>query len=140
MRSCGDCTECCTVMGHDLSEKRVRCEHEQRRGCGIYDTRPTVCRTFRCAWLAGKLPRKDRPDLSGLIVAFEDTGAGMTLMAYETRSGAHRRGRGASLMQRLVSMAGERMPAILKLADGHSRPMNARTASWMAGIAAKGGA
>lgn len=74
-RSCGECTLCCTVMAIDKPEIQkkagVPCRH-CKDGCAIYETRPTLCREYHCAWR--QLPILDdswRPDRSGVFVELE---------------------------------------------------------------------
>src|ERR1043166_479040 len=53
-RTCGSCTLCCKVIAVDDFKKPpgVWCPHCIRgKGCGIYETRPTDCRTFFCEWM-----------------------------------------------------------------------------------------
>ncbi|MGA2894952.1 MAG: hypothetical protein ABSE22_18965 [Xanthobacteraceae bacterium] len=52
-RSCGSCALCCKLLGLLDSGKMGRwCPHcLKSSGCGIYDSRPEVCRTFNCVWL-----------------------------------------------------------------------------------------
>lgn len=53
-RTCGTCTLCCKVIAVTDFDKPpgVWCTHCIRgEGCGIYDTRPTGCRTFFCEWM-----------------------------------------------------------------------------------------
>lgn len=71
-RGCGDCTVCCVVpaIDHEEIQKHagVRCPHAGQ-GCAIYETRPTPCREFFCAWrfIAG-LGDEWRPDRSGILL------------------------------------------------------------------------
>jgi hypothetical protein len=46
------------------------CTHcKPGRGCGIYETRPTVCRTFMCAWLMhSDVGPEWRPDKSKMVL------------------------------------------------------------------------
>lgn len=84
-RSCGPCVECCRVIkvddtgdgggdgdGDGFSKPAdVMCAHCTTSGCGIYDTRFKVCRTFLCGWLADTrelLRDRDRPDRSRIII------------------------------------------------------------------------
>lgn len=56
-RSCGTCTLCCKVIAVADFDKPpgVWCAHCVRgKGCGIYETRPTDCRTFFCEWMLEK--------------------------------------------------------------------------------------
>ena len=53
-RACGTCTLCCKVIAVADFDKLpgVWCPHCVRgKGCGIYETRPTDCRTFFCEWM-----------------------------------------------------------------------------------------
>jgi hypothetical protein len=53
-RSCGTCTLCCKVTGVTELEKPpgVWCPHcDRAKGCTIYESRPTDCRTFFCHWM-----------------------------------------------------------------------------------------
>jgi hypothetical protein len=53
-RECGTCTICCKLpeigaLGKTMS---TWCKHATPgKGCGIYDERPTVCRSFHCGWM-----------------------------------------------------------------------------------------
>jgi len=56
-RACGSCTLCCKVIAVADFDKPpgVWCSHCIRgKGCGIYQTRPTDCRTFFCEWMLEK--------------------------------------------------------------------------------------
>ena len=56
-RACGTCTLCCKVIAVADFDKQpgVWCPHCIRgKGCGIYETRPTDCRTFFCEWMLEK--------------------------------------------------------------------------------------
>jgi len=51
---CGTCTACCRIFDiPELSKPAGKwCDHcAIGRGCQIYDSRPEVCREFRCFWL-----------------------------------------------------------------------------------------
>jgi hypothetical protein len=85
-RSCGTCTLCCKVVAVSELNKApgVWCPHCKRNtGCGIYETRPTGCRTFYCHWMSEKGLGPDwKPDRAkfalvttkGGITAFVDPG------------------------------------------------------------------
>lgn len=56
-RACGTCTLCCKLIAvKDLGKAPgTWCPHCVRgKGCGIYETRPTECRTFFCHWMLEK--------------------------------------------------------------------------------------
>lgn len=71
-RSCGECDLCCTVLRVDALGKLGgrRCDHQRGggEGCGIYATRPGICRAYRCLWLQGGLEVSDRPDRIGAVI------------------------------------------------------------------------
>lgn len=69
MRTCGDCTLCCTLchvpeLGKVEGEFCAHC----LAGCAIYDTRPSSCQEYACAWLQGLVPEFMRPDKCGAMV------------------------------------------------------------------------
>jgi hypothetical protein len=69
-RQCGPCTVCCTELKIPQlrKEARVPCKHLAATGCGIYATRPDVCREFLCGWrLFEEMGDDWRPDLSGVM-------------------------------------------------------------------------
>jgi len=66
-RACGDCTMCCTVL---KKPGGVPCVHLGSHGCSIHAVRPTICRTWFCAWRrVASMPEEARPDRSGLLVS-----------------------------------------------------------------------
>ena len=72
-RECGPCSYCCKIP--DIPEMDSPpgelCRHvKPGRGCGIYATRPDVCRVYQCQWkLWPALPHDFRPDLCGVMLA-----------------------------------------------------------------------
>jgi hypothetical protein len=72
VRGCDGCTLCCKMMGVPALSKPANawCPHcRTGSGCGIYDTRPTECRTFQCGYLLmpGLTPEW-KPATSRLII------------------------------------------------------------------------
>ena len=74
-RECDECTHCCSgVLRLEVDGEVIRpghgCRHCQTSGCGIYASRPAVCRDFVCGWLRddSALPPWLRPDRSGMIL------------------------------------------------------------------------
>jgi Fe-S-cluster containining protein len=72
-RVCGDCTVCCTTLQVDTPELKkpaeTPCVHLGGGGCGIHAVRPSICRTWFCAWRRLAIMAEDmRPDRSGLLV------------------------------------------------------------------------
>jgi Fe-S-cluster containining protein len=81
-RSCGPCSLCCTLLRVDELNKRAGhdCVHQRgEQGCGIYETRPQICRSYMCLWRQGGLEDDERPDLTGGIVDLETVGVGVQL-------------------------------------------------------------
>ncbi len=78
-RVCGDCTVCCTVPAIDdaLIQKKSastcrHCAPSGCGGCGIYETRPQVCRDFHCAWRhMSEMDDRWRPDKSEVFSILE---------------------------------------------------------------------
>lgn len=72
-RECGPCRACCQELKIDTPELKKKagalCSHHAGAGCGIYDSRPPVCRQFLCGWrLDEALGDEWRPDLSGVLL------------------------------------------------------------------------
>jgi len=77
-RDCGSCTLCCKVLEATALQKPagIWCKHcLPGKGCGIYETRPQECRTFRCIWLVDpNFPEKFKPERSKLVFVLEADG------------------------------------------------------------------
>lgn len=71
MRSCGDCTACCTVMGVQELGKApgTSCVHLNQTGCTIYSKRPRSCQEYNCVWRQGHGLEEHRPDRFGVILS-----------------------------------------------------------------------
>jgi hypothetical protein len=73
-RPCGECSVCCTYKPIDApgfaKAPGLACQHcLPSGGCGIYDTRFEICRTYRCGWkYLSWLPEAIRPDRSGVLI------------------------------------------------------------------------
>jgi hypothetical protein len=75
-RPCGDCVACCILLNIDEPElvkpEGAICPNCTGAGCGIYDTRPQVCRGWNCAWKRiPSLPPETRPDRLGVMFTIE---------------------------------------------------------------------
>jgi hypothetical protein len=75
-RACGDCVACCQVL--NINEPEMvkpadqMCMHCTGKGCGIYDTRPSVCRTWDCVWRRiPSMPAATRPDKLGVVFTID---------------------------------------------------------------------
>jgi hypothetical protein len=73
---CGDCTVCCMALKIIELEKVAGryCQHcVADKGCGIYESRPDVCRAFFCGWRqVPQLGETWRPDRSGILMMMQD--------------------------------------------------------------------
>ena len=91
-RRCGECSLCCTVLRVDELRKLggTPCAHlaGADSGCGIYTTRPAICRAYRCAWLRGAFRADDRPDHLGAVLDFQTQGMTTRLSIREATPGA----------------------------------------------------
>ncbi len=91
-RSCGECTLCCTVLRVDALRKLggVACAQlvSETGGCGIYDDRPRICRSYRCLWLQGGLEEEDRPDRLGAVLDLVSEAGTPRLAVRELEPGA----------------------------------------------------
>ncbi len=72
-KSCGPCQVCCVALKIKTpqlhKDARIPCPHLVQEGCGIYENRPPVCRSFLCGWrLMPELNASWRPDLSGVML------------------------------------------------------------------------
>jgi len=73
-RACDGCTQCCTWLSgqaHGVEfGNGVSCSFLKGNGCGIYDTRPNVCRSFQCLWKTDlNLPEWLKPSLVNVILS-----------------------------------------------------------------------
>jgi hypothetical protein len=78
-RDCGGCTVCCvwpTINKPEIQKQSgAACRHCTSGGCGIYQTRPPVCRSYYCAWRTVDIFSDDwRPDRSGVLPYVETEG------------------------------------------------------------------
>ena len=127
-RRCGDCAECCRVLGVKEIEKPnyQDCSHMRQgnRRCSIYAERPQSCRSFECGWIRGLGVNNDRPDRSGFILSAEDTSLGPTLIIYEAQQGAANRSRAREIVEafrsneRAIIIASEGLRHIVHLPPG----------------------
>jgi uncharacterized protein len=71
-KACGECSFCCKVLEIVEFKKPAGlwCEHCQKSGgCGVYETRPAVCRAYECLWKGDRaLGAPLRPDRVGVIL------------------------------------------------------------------------
>lgn len=72
-KTCGPCQVCCVALKIKTPQLRkdaqIPCPHLVAKGCGIYESRPPVCRSFLCGWrLMPELDASWRPDVSGVML------------------------------------------------------------------------
>jgi len=81
----------------------VPCQHllgNSCQNCGIYATRPPVCRDYACMWLAGHGSEDDRPDRCGVMVD-SMTPVSNALRGVPLRAGAQDTVRGQLAVERI---------------------------------------
>lgn len=82
MRTCEDCTLCCTLLGvRELDKPPVQhCKHcEVNVKCNIYNTRPKECKDFNCWWLSGAVPEDLKPNSSHVVLSDLQTDLGVEI-------------------------------------------------------------
>lgn len=81
-RQCGDCALCChlgEIVGFKpYNQWCTHCSTHQR--CDIYESRPTLCRTFHCQYLLGTLGDHWYPLTSHMIVSLHTAHSRMTVL------------------------------------------------------------
>lgn len=94
-KTCGECTVCCNVLAIPEVSKpeNSECNNCGIGGCSIYDSRPSSCRLYRCAWLNdADAPISLRPDSSHVLahlMPYEEEGESTArLVALELVNGA----------------------------------------------------
>ena len=92
---------------------------EHAVGCGIYETRPPICRGYRCLWLQGGLEDDERPDRTGGLVDLEPTGLGVRLAIRESRRGIFD---DSPALQSIAERYREQMPVRISDAEDVSNP------------------
>lgn len=75
-RQCGDCVACCKILEISQPELTkaadVLCSHCKDGGCGIYENRPMVCRTWYCLWRRiDAMPDEARPDRANVVASID---------------------------------------------------------------------
>lgn len=117
-RTCGQCSECCTVMRIEELGKPSghRCEFVTKEGCSIYAQRPHPCRMFECLWLMGFGAKGHRPDRSNVVLHVETSEKlGEVVVVNETRTGGIRTPKGKQVMKKLRQ---SKLDLYIRHADG----------------------
>jgi hypothetical protein len=74
-KSCGACSLCCKVLLiPELQKPKDQwCVHcRPGAGCGIYETRPAVCRAFQCRWIVDPAMGPEwQPHLCGMVFVMD---------------------------------------------------------------------
>ncbi|MBV1689098.1 hypothetical protein KRR38_15805 [Novosphingobium sp. G106] len=82
-RDCGTCTVCCKDLAIVQPEftklPGILCEHcVPGQGCGIYETRFSICRQYDCGWRSlDNMDDSWRPDRSGVLITLEFSDQGL---------------------------------------------------------------
>lgn len=117
-RTCGKCSACCIAPSISQSgfEKPMYepCKHLGQVGCGIYATRPGLCRRFRCGWLDGA--DTERPDILGAVYWFSHLKqTGRTLIVLELSIGSFENG---AILQHCGRVAAEGYAVLMVPREG----------------------
>ena len=71
-KACGECSLCCQVLEIEELKKSAGTLCKDclvGGGCGVYETRPDVCREYECLWKGDRgLSPQMRPDRVGTIL------------------------------------------------------------------------
>ena len=129
-RSCGECDACCTTLQVDELAKAAhtpcallkRLQPNGGSGCSIWKdpTRPSICHTFVCEWLAGfGENHADRPDRLGLILRMGHATEGPLAsepfaLVHEIINEAHPRPRARTVLAQI----GQNIPIVLVKLSG----------------------
>jgi hypothetical protein len=87
-RACGTCTLCCKLLEIDTSELTkppgVWGQHcTPGQGCGIYPTRPRLCRTFACGWLINpRLGAEWKPNRAKIVLNHDIAANGVSRASF----------------------------------------------------------
>lgn len=115
-RQCAGCTLCCKLpsIGELDKPAGVWCRHcVPGQGCSIYGSRPPVCRTFRCGWLAqAELPDHWYPARCRMILMREASRRRLSVHVDPDRPDAWRQ---QPWLGDLVAWAGELVPQGIQL-------------------------
>ncbi len=94
-RGCDGCTLCCKIMKVPALEKPAGtwCKHcRTSTGCGIYETRPTECRTFICGYLwFPEIAPEWKPSISRMVISTAVVDGSTTIFVDPARPDAWRR-------------------------------------------------
>lgn len=92
-RNCDGCTLCCKLMRVGDKPAMQWCQHcVIGTGCGIYETRPSECRTFHCGYLQKPGLSEDwRPSVSKMVIALPPGEQRIVIFVDPSRRGRWRR-------------------------------------------------
>lgn len=94
-RACGSCTLCCKAVGvlEIAKPSGVWCQHcKGGRGCTIYESRFSSCRTFYCQWMLEKgLGPEWKPDRAKFVLVKTEAGRHLSACVDPGFSSAWRR-------------------------------------------------
>lgn len=71
-RVCGDCDVCCNILEVRELNKKSYCNciyRAESGGCGKYNSRPSICHDWNCAYILGLMPDQEslKPNNLGLM-------------------------------------------------------------------------
>ncbi|MBW2396517.1 MAG: YkgJ family cysteine cluster protein [Deltaproteobacteria bacterium] len=101
---------CCVVLRVDELDKLggTPCPQlAETNGCSIHNTRPHICRAYRCLWLQGGLDDADRPDRLDAVIDILTEGLTTRLSIQEAAPGAFD---GSARLQEIANAHRSSMP------------------------------
>jgi hypothetical protein len=122
-RDCGGCTVCCVALRIDdpglKKPAGTACPHLGVGGCGVYDTRFAICRTWMCGWrLQPELDDSWRPDLSGVLLIPEPADRpGYAVLGYKVQLADKAALASAEVLNKLCGYIAAATPIWLSVAD-----------------------
>lgn len=129
-RRCKACAECCTAMEIEALDKPAGtpCPHDVGKGtkrCALYGdpSRPQECATFSCAWREGGLPSSMRPDDTGVVVSFQNTKLGASLVMHESTEGAALKPHALPTVSKVVHLGAKHGAVVFTMSPGGQRKL-----------------
>ncbi len=123
-RSCGSCSMCCKIARIDYFQKPPGqwCPHcNIGKGCGMYETRPKVCRTFFCHWMQNpNLGPEWKPDKAKMYLCVELSGQRLAAHVDPASPGAWRKEPYYSDLKRWAVQAAKNETQVSVFIDRHA--------------------
>lgn len=133
MSSCGDCSFCC--VGLDIVDEPyveefgfkpagTPCSKLVDGKCGVYSSRPSVCRNFNCGFIEVGADPSWRPTSSGIFFSHQKISAidGKGILVKELRDGAYGSPKGKEIFAYLRKAAVDQNSVIVMYRFNDNNP------------------